>query len=227
MAADVIRFAGVCKRYPMGDGVVNALADACFSIREGDFVSILGPSGSGKSTLMHLIGFLDSPTSGEIFFEDRSIAAIGADQRARIRAEKIGFVFQTFNLLPRMDVFANTRLPLSYHPHPPADADKRIWDALGLVDMKNRAHHRPSQLSGGQRQRVAIARALVNEPRILLADEPTGNLDSRTAATILDLFTELNRQGRTIVLVTHDPKIAAYSRRQIHVMDGRIARDDP
>ncbi len=224
MSADVIRFAGVCKRYPMGDTLVNALVDATFTIREGDFVSILGPSGSGKSTLMHLLGFLDSPTSGEILFEDRPIAEISADQRARIRAEKIGFVFQAFNLLPRMDVFTNTRLPLTYHPKPPADAAARIWNALELVDMKNRAHHRPGQLSGGQRQRVAIARALVNEPRILLADEPTGNLDSRTAATILDLFTELNRQGRTIVLVTHDPKIAAYSRRQIHVMDGRIVR---
>ena len=225
MSAEIIRFSSVCKRYPMGDGVVNALVDASFTIREGDFVSILGPSGSGKSTLMHLLGFLDSPTSGEVLFDGRPIQEISADQRARIRAEKIGFVFQAFNLLPRMDVFANTRLPLTYHPRPPADAEARIWNALELVDMKNRAHHRPGQLSGGQRQRVAIARALVNEPRILLADEPTGNLDSRTAATILDLFTELNRQGRTIVLVTHDPKIAEYSRRQIHVKDGRIVRD--
>ena len=225
MAADIIRFAEVSKRYPMGDAIVNALVDASFTIREGDFLSILGPSGSGKSTLMHLLGFLDSPSSGEIYFEDRPLAEISADQRAHIRAEKIGFVFQAFNLLPRMDVFANTRLPLAYHSKPPADAEKRIWAALELVDMKHRAKHRPGELSGGQRQRVAIARALVNEPRILLADEPTGNLDSRTAATILDLFTELNRQGRTIVLVTHDPKIAAYSKRQIHVMDGRIVHD--
>ena len=225
MAADIIRFAEVSKRYPMGDAIVNALVDASFTIREGDFLSILGPSGSGKSTLMHLLGFLDSPSSGEIYFEDRPLAEISADQRAHIRAEKIGFVFQAFNLLPRMDVFANTRLPLAYHSKPPADAEQRIWSALELVDMKHRAKHRPGELSGGQRQRVAIARALVNEPRILLADEPTGNLDSRTAATILDLFTELNRQGRTIVLVTHDPKIAAYSKRQIHVMDGRIVHD--
>ena len=224
-APEVVRFERVAKRYPMGDSVVDALVDASFTIREGEFVSILGPSGSGKSTLMHLVGFLDSPTEGEIFFEGQPLASISPDQRACIRAEKIGFVFQAFNLLPRMDVRANTRLPLTYHPVPPINAAARVDRALELVDMMPRADHRPGQLSGGQRQRVAIARALVNEPRILLADEPTGNLDSRTAGTILDLFTELNRQGRTIVLVTHDANVAARSRRQIHVMDGRIIRD--
>lgn len=222
---EVIRFEHVCKSYRMGEGTVHALVDVNFSLNHGDFLAILGPSGSGKSTLMHLLGFLDSPSSGGIFFEGRRLEDISATQRARIRAEKIGFVFQAFNLLPRMTVTGNTRLPLTYHSERPADEAERVIKALRLVGMENRAKHRPGELSGGQRQRVAIARALVNNPLILLADEPTGNLDSRTAASILELFTELNRQGRTIVLVTHDPKIAAYARRRIQVMDGRITEE--
>jgi len=222
MAAEVIRLNQVCKRYRMGEATVDALVDATFTIEEGEFVAILGPSGSGKSTLMHLLGFLDSPSSGELFFEGRPIAALDETARAHVRAEKIGFVFQAFNLLPRLTVEGNVRLPLTYHRHPPADADARVADALARVDMTNRAHHRPGELSGGQRQRVAIARALVNSPRILLADEPTGNLDTHTAATILSLFKELNRQGGTIVLVTHSAEIAAQFPRQLHVRDGRI-----
>lgn len=206
----------------MGDVIVDALVDASFTLKEGEAVAILGPSGSGKSTLMHLLGFLDSPSSGEILFEGRPVAALTESQRARIRAEKIGFVFQAFNLLPRLSVRANVALPLAYHSTPPADADERVSRALELVGMTNRAHHKPGELSGGQRQRVAIARALVNEPRILLADEPTGNLDTKTAAAILDLFKELNRLGRTIVVVTHSPEIAAHFARQLHVRDGRV-----
>lgn len=220
---EVLRLERVGKRYPMGDTVVDALVDATFTLREGEAVAILGPSGSGKSTLMHLLGFLDSPSSGEVIFEGRPVAAINERQRARIRAEKIGFVFQAFNLLPRLDVRANVALPLSYHGSPPADADARVERALELVGMTHRAHHKPGELSGGQRQRVAIARALVNEPRILLADEPTGNLDTKTAAAILDLFKELNRLGRTIVVVTHSPEIAAHFSRQLHVLDGRVS----
>src|SRR5690606_27151575 len=163
---EVLRLDRVGKSYPMGDTVVNALVDATFTLREGEAVAILGPSGSGKSTLMHLLGFLDSPSSGEVIFEGRPVAALTERQRARIRAEKIGFVFQAFNLLPRLTVRANVALPLSYHGSPPADADARVDRALELVGMTNRAHHRPGELSGGQRQRVAIARALVNEPRI-------------------------------------------------------------
>ena len=222
LGSEVLRLDRVGKRYPMGDTVVDALVDASFTLREGEAVAILGPSGSGKSTLMHLLGFLDSPTSGEILFEGRPVAAITERQRARIRAEKIGFVFQAFNLLPRITVRANFAIPLSYHGSPPTDADARIDRALALVDMTHRAHHRPGELSGGQRQRVAIARALVNEPRILLADEPTGNLDTKTAAAILELFKELNRRGRTIIVVTHSPEIAAHFRRQLHVLDGRV-----
>ncbi len=222
MGTEVIRLNQVCKRYRMGEATVDALVDATFSIEEGEFVAILGPSGSGKSTLMHLLGFLDSPTSGELFFEGRPVASLDETARARVRAEKIGFVFQAFNLLPRLTVAGNVRLPLTYHRHPPADSAARVADALARVDMTNRAHHRPGELSGGQRQRVAIARALVNSPRILLADEPTGNLDTHTAATILALFKELNRQGGTIVLVTHSAEIAAQFPRQLHVRDGRI-----
>lgn len=222
LGSEVLRLDRVGKRYPMGDVVVDALVDASFTLREGEAVAILGPSGSGKSTLMHLLGFLDSPSSGEIFFENRPVSSLNESQRARVRAEKVGFVFQAFNLLPRLSVRANVALPLAYHGSPPADAAERVSCALELVGMTNRAHHKPGELSGGQRQRVAIARALVNEPRILLADEPTGNLDSKTAATILDLFQELNRLGRTIVVVTHSPEIAANFRRQLLVRDGRV-----
>jgi len=206
----------------MGDTIVDALVDASFVLREGEAVAILGPSGSGKSTLMHLLGFLDSPSSGEIFFEGRPVAVLTESQRARVRAEKIGFVFQAFNLLPRLTVRANVALPLTYHGGDVPDAEARVDRALELVGMTNRARHKPGELSGGQRQRVAIARALVNEPRILLADEPTGNLDTKTAAAILDLFKELNRLGRTIVVVTHSPQIAAQFSRQLHVLDGRV-----
>lgn len=222
LGSEVLRLEGVGKRYLMGDAIVDALVDTSFVLREGEFMAILGPSGSGKSTLMHLLGFLDSPSSGEILFEGRPVAVLTERQRAQIRAEKIGFVFQAFNLLPRLTVRANVALPLSYHGSPPADIDARVDRALALVDMTHRAHHRPGELSGGQRQRVAIARALVNEPRILLADEPTGNLDTRTAAAILDLFKELNRLGRTIVVVTHSAEIAGHFRRQLHVLDGRV-----
>ncbi len=224
---EVLRLDHVGKRYPMGDTVVDALVDVSFTLREGEAVAILGPSGSGKSTLMHLLGFLDSPSSGQVIFEGRPVAAIHERQRARIRAEKIGFVFQAFNLLPRLDVRANVALPLSYHGSPPVDAEARVAKALALVDMTHRAHHKPGELSGGQRQRVAIARALVNEPRILLADEPTGNLDTKTAAAILDLFKELNRLGRTIVVVTHSPEIAAHFSRRIQVRDGRVTEGGP
>ena len=225
--SEVLRLDRVGKRYPMGDTIVHALIDTSFALREGEAVAILGPSGSGKSTLMHLLGFLDSPSTGEIFFEGRPVAALTERQRARVRAEKIGFVFQAFNLLPRLTVRANVALPLAYHGTPPADADARVDRALELVGMANRAHHKPGELSGGQRQRVAIARALVNEPRILLADEPTGNLDTKTAATILELFKELNRSGRTIVVVTHSPEIAGHFRRQLHVLDGRVSEGGP
>ena len=218
----LIEFQCVSKTYPMGEETVKALDRVSFSLEEGDYVAIRGPSGSGKSTLMHLMEFLVTPTSGVIRFDGQEVSALPAHERATIRAEKIGFIFQSFNLLPRMTVLENTLLPYSYHRHSTPGAIERACHALEKVGMQDRLKHRPNQLSGGQRQRVAIARALVNEPRILLADEPTGNLDSKTTETILDLFSSLNREHRTIVLVTHDPNVARHCHRELLVLDGKI-----
>jgi ABC-type lipoprotein export system ATPase subunit len=224
-ALPLVCMRGVKKHYPVGSTVVKALDDVSLDIRAGEFVAIVGPSGSGKSTLMHLLGFLDSPTGGEIHFDGEPVAQIGANRRAMIRAEKIGFVFQSFNLLPRLSVLRNVLVPVSYIRRRVERAEERALAALDRVGLRDRAHHLPNQLSGGQRQRVAIARSLINEPRLVLADEPTGNLDSRTAESILTLFEELNAQGRTIVLVTHDPNVAAHARRRVRVHDGKIVSD--
>ncbi|MFH0879698.1 MAG: ABC transporter ATP-binding protein [Lentisphaerota bacterium] len=221
----LIELQKIIKTYPMGVETVRALDGIDLRVEEGEFLAILGPSGSGKSTLMHILGFLDNPTSGTIHFDGKESASYSAAQRAGLRSEKIGFVFQIFNLLPRLNVYHNVILPLSYHHHIRGDTRVRALKALQQVGLEHRIRHRPSQLSGGQRQRVAIARALINEPRLILADEPTGNLDSGTAQNILGLFSELNRQGRTIVLVTHDAQVAAFARRQIHMLDGRIVKD--
>ena len=222
----VIEFQSVSKTYQVGTVTVRALDSVDLKIEEGEFVAIVGPSGSGKSTLMHLLGFLDTPSSGKVFVEGKEFASLGKIERAKIRAEKIGFVFQAFNLLPRLNVLRNVLLPVSYSRNPVPGADKRVWEVLDQVGMRDRAHHRPNQLSGGQKQRVAIARALINEPRVILADEPTGNLDSQTARTIMDLFTSLNAQGRTVIIVTHDPGVAANCKRQVRVFDGRIVEPD-
>ena len=222
----VLEMKQVKKHYRMGGSVVHALDGVDLAVAPGDFIAIIGPSGSGKSTLMHLLGFLDQPTFGTILFEGRDVSKIGSNERARIRSEKIGFVFQSFNLLPRLNVKQNVLLPHYYRKSPDQGANERAGAALATVGMEDRAHHRPNQLSGGQRQRVAIARALTNNPSLILADEPTGNLDSVTATSILDLFSELNRQGRTVIIVTHDAQVAARTRRQVHVADGKIL-DDP
>ena len=219
----LIELREVRKTYDIGNASVTALDAVDLDIDEGEFVAILGPSGSGKSTLMHLLGFLDQPTSGVIRFDGRELSAISPIQRALIRANKVGFVFQAFNLLPRLSVLRNTLLPLSYSRKAVSDAQDRAWHVLDRVGMRDRGHHLPSQLSGGQKQRAAIARALINEPRLILADEPTGNLDSHTAKNIMELFTKLNKEGRTVIVVTHDPGVAEYSRRQVHVLDGKIA----
>ena len=221
----LLKLENIRKTYLMGRETVRALDDVSLGIAEGDFIAILGPSGSGKSTLMHLLGFLDRPTSGALWLDGRDYGAAGPAQRAAVRGEKIGFVFQAFNLLPRLTVLENVLLPLSYRRTPRRAARAAAEEALAQVGLSERLRHRPSELSGGQRQRVAIARALVNAPRLILADEPTGNLDSHTAAQVLELFAALHRQGRTIILVTHDPKIAAHARRQIHMLDGRVERD--
>ena len=212
----------VKKYYRMGGNVVHALDGGDLAVTAGDFIAIVGPSGSGKSTLMHLLGFLDQPTVGTILFEGRDVSKIGSNERAAIRSEKIGFVFQSFNLLPRLTVKQNVLLPHYYRKTPDPRAKERARHSLATVGMDDREHHRPSQLSGGQRQRVAIARALTNDPSLILADEPTGNLDSVTATSILDLFTELNHQGRTVIIVTHDAQVAGRTKRQIHVADGKI-----
>ncbi len=222
MNANLLELRGVSKHYRMGTNIVKALDNVSVSIPEGAFLAIRGPSGSGKSTLMHLLGFLDSPTSGEIVLDGQNLAAVSARERAVIRCRKIGFIFQSFNLLPRLNVLQNVLLPVSYLRAPFPRAKEIALASLEHVGMADRAHHRPNQLSGGQRQRVAIARALMNEPRILLADEPTGNLDSQTARTIMDLFGRLNGEGRTVILVTHDAQLAAHCRSEIEVLDGKI-----
>ena len=218
----LIELRNVSKIYKVGSVTVPALNGVNLTIDDGDFVAILGPSGSGKSTLMHLLGFLDQPTSGTLTFDGRELSSIGAVQRALIRSNKIGFVFQSFNLLPRLNVLRNVLLPISYSRSHDPDAKKRVWDVLDRVGLRDRAYHRPSQLSGGQKQRVAIARALINQPRMILADEPTGNLDSQTAKSVMELFTALNNEGRTIIVVTHDTGVAQNSKRQIQVLDGKI-----
>jgi ABC-type lipoprotein export system ATPase subunit len=227
--AALVEFKEVRKTYRMGGNTVCALAGVSLEIESGEFVSVIGPSGSGKSTLMHLLGFLDQPTSGSIFFEGQDVSKISGRARATIRAQRIGFVFQAFNLLPRMTVMQNTLLPLAYSRGERLErrvSRQRVREVLDAVGMLDRSHHRPNQLSGGQRQRVAIARALINEPKLILADEPTGNVDSAMAATIMELLASLNRQGRTVVVVTHDMEVARYTRRLVRVKDGKIVANE-
>jgi putative ABC transport system ATP-binding protein len=213
------------RDYDMGSEVVHALRGVDLVIRKNEFVAIMGPSGSGKSTLMNLIGCLDSPTGGEYWLNGHRVSELGDDELARIRNKEIGFVFQTFNLLPRASALHNVELPLVYAGLGGRERRELAADALTRVGLGDRMQHRPNELSGGQRQRVAIARALVNTPSILLADEPTGNLDSATSEEILGLFEALYEEGQTIVLVTHESDIAAHARRQVHLKDGRLEQD--
>jgi putative ABC transport system ATP-binding protein len=219
----LVEMRNVSKIYHLGEETIRALDDISLDIELGDFISIIGPSGSGKSTLMHLLGCLDSPTQGTINLDGVMIQAASPRQLAAIRNRKIGFVFQFFNLLPKLNVLQNVELPMIYSGIAGKERRQRAMAALEAVSLANRAKHRPGQLSGGQQQRAAIARALVNDPRMIFADEPTGNLDSHTGDTILQLFRELSRQGRTIILVTHDPEIAAVTPRRIEIRDGKIA----
>ncbi|MCE2860915.1 MAG: hypothetical protein RIR76_400 [Verrucomicrobiota bacterium] len=222
----VIRIEGVTKLYRMGAETVHALRGVNVEIRRNEYLAIMGPSGSGKSTLMNMLGCLDTPTAGRYDFNGKNVAHMVDDELAEIRNREIGFVFQTFNLLPRSDALHNVELPLVYAGVGPAERRERAFEALRNVGLGDRVHHRPNELSGGQRQRVAIARALVNRPSILLADEPTGNLDSRTGEEIMALFEQLYDQGNTIIVVTHEEDIARHARRIVRLRDGLIERDE-
>ena len=213
------------KTYVMGEEEIHALRGVSIAIEPGEYVAIMGPSGSGKSTLMNLIGCLDTPTKGSYLLNGKEVAAMNDDELARIRNEEIGFVFQTFNLLPRATALHNVELPLVYAGVPGKVRQDRAKQALEKVELTSRAAHRPNELSGGQRQRVAIARALVNDPSILLADEPTGNLDSKTGMEIMGVFDRLHEAGNTIILVTHEADIAANAHRVIHIRDGQVEKD--
>ena len=213
------------KTYEMGSEEIHALRGVSIEIEKGEYVAIMGPSGSGKSTLMNLIGCLDTPSKGSYLLNGKQVSEMNDDELARIRNEEIGFVFQTFNLLPRATALHNVELPLVYAGVSDKDRADRARLALERVELADRQTHRPNQLSGGQRQRVAIARALVNNPSILLADEPTGNLDSKTGVEIMGVFERLHAAGNTVVLVTHEPDIAAYAHRAIHIRDGQVEKD--
>src|SRR5215210_9460226 len=213
------------KTYVMGSEEIHALRGVSIQIERGEYVAIMGPSGSGKSTLMNLIGCLDTPTRGSYLLNGKQVGEMNDNELARIRNEEIGFVFQTFNLLPRATALHNVELPLVYAGVPAKDRQERARQALNKVELGERMSHRPNELSGGQRQRVAIARALVNNPSILLADEPTGNLDSKTGVEIMGLFARLHEGGNTIVLVTHEADVAAYAHRIIHLRDGVVEKD--
>ncbi|NBO63641.1 MAG: ABC transporter ATP-binding protein [Acidobacteria bacterium] len=226
-ASDIlIRTNDLWKTYEMGDEVIHALSGVTFEIRRNEYVAIIGPSGSGKSTLMNLIGCLDTPSQGEYWLNGKNVAQMDDDELAMIRNREIGFVFQTFNLLPRATALHNVELPLIYNGTPATTRLEMARKALESVELGNRMNHRPNELSGGQRQRVAIARALVNRPSIILADEPTGNLDSKTSEEIMQLFENLHDRGNTIILVTHEPDIAAHAHRVISIRDGKISRDE-
>ena len=222
----VIRTYDLWKTYVMGDQEINAVSGVDLTIHRGEYVAIMGPSGSGKSTLMNLIGCLDSQSKGDYYINGHLVSSMDDDELARIRNKEIGFVFQTFNLLPRASALHNVELPLIYAGIPAAERLERAKHALKIVDLEKRMYHKPNELSGGQRQRVAVARALVNNPSILLADEPTGNLDSATSADIMALFERLYQQGNTIVLVTHERDIAEYAHRIVTSRDGKIHKDE-
>jgi len=221
----VIRMENISKVFYTDEVETHALSGVQLEVRKGEYVSIAGPSGSGKSTLLSIIGLLDTPTDGEYVLNGHQVANLNMSERSRIRNREIGFIFQSFNLIGDLTVYENVELPLTYRNMPSADRKKRVMDALERVGMSHRIKHYPSQLSGGQQQRVAVARALAGSPAILLADEPTGNLDSRNAEAVMELLRSLHRDGATIVMVTHDPRFARHAQRTIHLFDGRVVEE--
>lgn len=221
--SDVIWMRGICKTYVIGGEAIHALDHVSFEVGYGEFVSVIGPSGSGKSTLMNIIGCLDTADSGDYYLDGQPIISYSADDLAHVRNKKIGFVFQNFNLLSRLTALENVELPLIYGRIPPADRKAQAEHALELVHLADRSAHRPTQLSGGQQQRVAIARAIAGDPAIILADEPTGNLDSKTGNEIMRIFDGLHEAGKTIILITHDPGVAKRAERSVSISDGRIS----
>ena len=225
MSEAVIELAQVDRAFQVGDQIVHALDGVDLAIGAGEYVSIMGPSGSGKSTLLNILGLLDRPTGGHYLLDGRDVTGLTDEQRAQVRGERIGFVFQAFHLIPRLSAAENIELPLMLAGMAPAERRQRVQSALEAMDITARGHHLPNQLSGGQRQRVAIARAMVTRPSVLLADEPTGNLDRHSGQDVIDLLERLNSEGITLLLVTHDPEMGNRARRQIHMVDGRIADD--
>jgi putative ABC transport system ATP-binding protein len=227
MAKKIIELQNLVKTYKIGDTEVRALRGVSYTVDEGDFLAIMGPSGSGKSSLMNILGCLDKPTSGKYFLEGQDVSTFDKNELARIRNRKIGFVFQTFNLLARTTALENVELPLLYTSAHGKERHERALAALDSVGLLDRARHKTNQLSGGEQQRIAIARALLNSPTLILADEPTGNLDTKTSTEIMDIFTKLNvEKGITMVMVTHEPDIACYARKRIYVRDGQIIREE-
>lgn len=225
MSTSIIETHEIAKKYQMGSEIVNALKSISIEIKKGEYVAFMGPSGSGKSTLMNIVGCLDSPTSGQYFLNNKDVSRLTENELAEIRNKEIGFVFQTFNLLPRATSLENVALPLVYAGYGKSEREEKAMATLESVGLGNRAKHKPNELSGGQRQRVAIARALVNNPSIILADEPTGNLDTKTSYEIMELFERLHEDGNTIIMVTHEDDIAHYAHRIIRLRDGLIETD--
>jgi len=225
MASPIVQFENVCKTYQMGLVTVEALRGVSFSIESGEYISIMGPSGCGKSTLLNLLGCLDRPTSGQYFLGGEDVSQMDDDALSAVRGARLGFVFQSYNLIQQLTVVENIEIPLYYQDRSEEESRKQARKLAARVGLEDRLEHKPFELSGGQQQRVAIARALVNEPLVLLADEPTGNLDSTSGVEIMKLFGELNEQGKTLILVTHDPNVAGGARRAIRLRDGRIESD--
>ena len=221
----VIELKNVCKYYRMGRSIVRAVDNASLEIKEGEFVAIMGPSGSGKSTMMNLIGSLDVPTRGKIFLDGQDISTFSESDLAQIRGKKIGFIFQSFNLINNLTAKENVMVPMMFQGQPPDERDFRATNLMDVVDLKDRIHHSPAELSGGQQQRVAIARSLANSPEVILADEPTGNLDTKTGATVMDFLKDLNKKGKTIIMVTHDPDLAKNHAEVVFwLKDGKIEK---